>query len=506
MPKGGAEKPKGPQLLEVAEVARRLGVQADQVENWLKNGMIRGDAKGIRPYDFKKFQLDNPEEIKRAKKEALQGTTAQANRKPKKGFISKFKSLFGGGKDDDASLAKENKRLKDELTRLRKSNDKGKGSGKESGSDELEKKLRYLEGKLSETRALESEVTSLRKQLAQQAPPHPEGFAPDPALARELEQMRAELAEAKRNSQQGERFREALSVAQQEREQLLATIEQMKAQPAAESPVSSEHLQQLQVAISQRDQALAAAEEQVRRVAQENEELKHQVSQASAEAVDDKLVEELLELQRINLERFKRLRNLYEHAANAPSGSADTAELEELRAKYNALVADQPSGEETREMLEQLSQARGFIERLREENGQLKRQLEAAEQSGSRVKELEAQLQQARESGAGHQQMEAELSSLRKAMDAKENQMQKVASRLTDNEKRLAKAMGESARLTELLIERENRLRELSEEFEQEYRDKLENLDRQVSGLQWKLSLREERIAHLESELQRKGG
>jgi hypothetical protein len=51
------------------------------------------------------------------------------------------------------------------------------------------------------------------------------------------------------------------------------------------------------------------------------------------------------------------------------------------------------------------------------------------------------------------------------------------------------------------LIERENRLRDLSTEYEQEYRDKIDNLDRQVSGLQWKLSLREERIASLESEV-----
>ena len=100
--------------------------------------------------------------------------------------------------------------------------------------------------------------------------------------------------------------------------------------------------------------------------------------------------------------------------------------------------------------------------------------------------------------------MEKELDSLRKGLDAKETQLQKLATKLSDNEKRLSKAMQESARLTELLIERENRLRELSNEFEQEYREKIGNLDRQVSGLQWKLSLREERIAVLESELLRK--
>ena len=145
-------------------------------------------------------------------------------------------------------------------------------------------------------------------------------------------------------------------------------------------------------------------------------------------------------------------------------------------------------------------------QKLKEQNRGLAEQLQSGQpHDDSRVEELEAQLREALKAGSGHQQMESELNSLRKAMESKENQIQKVASRLSDNEKRLAKAMQESARLTELLIERENRLREVSEEYEQQYRDKLENLDRQVSGLQWKLSLREERIAHLESELQRKG-
>ena len=41
-------------------------------------------AYGIRPYDFKKFQLDNPEEIKRAKKEKLQAKPAQSKRRTRK--------------------------------------------------------------------------------------------------------------------------------------------------------------------------------------------------------------------------------------------------------------------------------------------------------------------------------------------------------------------------------------------------------------------------------------
>jgi chromosome segregation ATPase len=497
MPKG--DKPKGPQLLPVAEVARRLRVQPSQVEDWLEKGKLRGDAKGVRPYDFKKFQLDNPELINRAKQEAVQQKTTQGKRKPKKGFLSKFKSLFGGGKGEDsggASLAKENKRLKAELKQLQKSK-KPKG-GKGGASDDLEEKIRFLEKKASESRALESQVNSLKKQLSDQPPPAAMG---GDAMSREIEAMRAKLVEAERQSKQSERFREALTLAQQERDHLMATIQELKqAPPAGSSP----ELQTLQTALAQREHTLAEAEQRIQHMLQENEQLRQTAQQAAPQ--DDALVEELLSLQRINLDRFKRLRSIYEESLKEQAqGGADPAELQELRTKYEDLLAKQSAGEESQEMIDQLSESRVFIGKLKEENGQLKQQLESTPRSDSRIRELEEKLQEAVRSGTDHQQVETELISLRKAMDSKENQIQKISSRLADNEKRLAKAMGESARLTELLIERENRLRELSEEFEQEYRDKLENLDRQVSGLQWKLSLREERIAHLESELQRKG-
>jgi hypothetical protein len=505
MPKG--EKPKGPQLLPVAEVARRLRVETSQVESWLQKAQLRGGDAGIRPYDFKKFQLDFPEEIKRAQQEAVQEKTNKTKQKPKKGFLSKFKSIFGGGSDEESGgqLAAENQRLKAELQKLQRNKSPGKGSP----SKEMEEKIRFLEKQASESRALEAEVVSLKKQLAEQ-PVQAGLVAPlggDESLHREIEEMRQQLAEARRVSEQGERFREALRAAQQERDELLATIENLRQESSSGAP--SEELQRLQQTVAEREQALMELEQRAQLIFQENEQLRQVAERAATQATqpqEDPLVEELLAVQRVNLARFKRLHQLHLQARQQAGSAADQQELEALRSRYEALLKNQGSAEEQKELLEKLSEYRGFITQLKEQNRDLKERLQTERSNDdSRVEELEAKLREALKAGSGHQQMEVELNSLRKAMESKENQIQKVASRLSDNEKRLAKAMQESARLTELLIERENRLREVSEEYEQEYRDKLENLDRQVSGLQWKLSLREERIAHLESELQRKG-
>ncbi|MCA9776250.1 MAG: hypothetical protein KC800_06020 [Candidatus Eremiobacteraeota bacterium] len=509
MPTGG--KPKGSQPLPVAEVARRLRVEPSQVEGWLQKDQLRGGEAGIRPYDFKKFQLDFPEEIKRAQQEAVQEKTNKTKQKPKKGLLSKFKSIFGGGKEEEGGgegqLAKENQRLKAELQKLQKNKSPGKGS-----SREMEEKIRFLEKQASESRALEAEVASLKRQLTDQ-PSHqtPLAGAGDESLQREVDEMRRELAEARRVSEQSERFREALRAAQQERDELLATIENLRQMGPGESVdgASNEELQRLQQTVAERERALTELEHRAHQVFQENEHLRQMAEesrQAQSQTQESPLVEELLALQKINLARFKRLHQLHLQAQEQAGSSGDQQELEALRSKYEALLKNQGNGEEQKDLFEKLSESRVFISKLKDQNQSLKQQLQSgsAEES-SRVEELEAKLREALRSGSDQQQMESELNSLRKAMESKENQIQKVASRLSDNEKRLAKAMQESARLTELLIERENRLREVSEEYEQEYRDKLENLDRQVSGLQWKLSLREERIAHLESELQRKG-
>lgn len=498
MPKG--EKPKGPQLLSVADVARRLRVDPSLVEGWLQKGQLRGGNSGIRPYDFDKFRLEHPEEIRRAQQDSAEEKTNKTKQKPKKSLLSKFKSLFGGGDSDDGGrLAQENKRLKAELQKLQKSTPPGKPS------TEIEEKIRFLEKQVSESRTLESEVAALKRRLAEQ-PETPSYQLParDEAMAQELEEARRELLAARESQAQGDRLREALQIAQQEREELISTIEELKQRPEAtdQSPDHSSELQGLQHALQEREQALAELEQRAHQIARENEELREAAQRQASLEGGDPLIEDLLELQRCNLERFKRLHALHQQVESQSRDDA-RAELNELRARYEAQLQQQNSGEEARELLGQLSESRAFITQLKSENQALQEQL-ASSHAPDKVQELEAKLREALQGGSDRQQMETELHSLRKAMDAKENQIQKVASRLSDNEKRLAKAMQESARLTELLIERENRLREVSEEYEQEYRDKLENLDRQVSGLQWKLSLREERIAHLESELHRK--
>ena len=526
MPKG--EKPKGPQLMPVSEVARLLRVEQSQVDSWISKGQMRGNSSGIRPYDFKKFQLDFAEEIKRAQKESLQqkNQSTKSDRKPKKGFFSRFTGIFGGGKDEDdgagKKLAQENRKLKDELKKLKK---KQKSDGDGGADRELEEKLRYLEKQVSEGRALEAEVARLRRQLKEQPSPQESSGGASPEVMRELEEARQQLAHAREVAAVAEETRELLAQTQVERDQLKSAFYQLQTQVANESNVAddSAEVQRLQAAVEEREQALAQMQRRAQDMLLENERLRQEAEEAKqsappvteepapvTEVKADPLVDDLLALQRVNLERFQKLQALYleSKTESKPEIAPDQTDVYlALEKKYKALLAQQSTENPAhQELMEQLSQSRVSVTRLKEENTRLRSKVNiASEQESERVRELEAQLEAARSQSTDQKFVEKELDSLRKGLDAKETQLQKLASKLADNEKRLSKAMQESARLTELLIERENRLRELSNEFEQEYREKIGNLDRQVSGLQWKLSLREERIAVLESELLRKG-
>ena len=525
MPKG--EKPKGPQLMPVSEVARLLRVEQGQVDSWISKGQMRGNSSGIRPYDFKKFQLDFAEEIKRAQKESLQqkNQSTKSDRKPKKGFFSRFTSIFGGGKEDDdgagKKLAQENRKLKDELKKLKK---KQKPDGDGGADRELEEKLRYLEKQVSESRALEAEVARLRRQVKDQPDSQEGSAAASQEVMQELEQTRQQLAQAQEMASTAAEARRLLAQTQAERDQLQSAFYQLQTQVANESNSSddSDEVQRLRASIEEREQALAQMQRRAQDMLLENERLRQEAEEAKqslstaaesqapiAEAKSDPLVDDLLALQRANLERFKKLRALYLESKieKKPDVAPDQTEVYlALEQKYKTLLAQQSTENPAhQELMEQLSQSRVSITRLKEENTRLRSKLTSAEeQESERIKELENQLEVARPQSTDRKFVEKELDSLRKGLDAKETQLQKLATKLSDNEKRLSKAMQESARLTELLIERENRLRELSNEFEQEYREKIGNLDRQVSGLQWKLSLREERIAVLESELLRK--
>lgn len=517
MPKG--EKPKGPQLMPVAEVAKKLRVDQSHVEGWMQKGQLRGNSSGIRPYDFKKFQLDFAEEIKRAQKEAVQlkNQSAKSDRSPKKGFFSRMAAFFGGGDDGGASktLVKENEKLKSEIAKLQKLK---KSTDKSGTTRDLEEKLRFLEKQVAEGRKLEAEVAQLRRQVKEQPSAAP---AADENLVQELEEARRKASEAEKIREEAEQTRDALSRVESEKEQLQLALAELKNQaPEATPPGDPIELQQLQETIQQREEALAQAQQQASALLAENEKLKaaasveqeaptEEAAETNRSDSDTELVDELLELQRRNLERFKKLQALYlesvKKETSEPSDLEQDESYRELKAKYDELVAQQGNeGPEHQEVLQQLSEARFIVSRLEEENEKLQSQLkEASEDGDQRAQELQARIESLSEEQSSHKAAERELTSLRKGLETKESQMQKITAKLAENEKRLAKALEESGRLTELLIERENRLRELSDEFEQEYREKIGNLDRQVSGLQWKLSLREERIAQLESELLR---
>lgn len=540
-PGGAALVPKGEGgpsssgYLSVEEVATSLRVTPAQVSEWIRKDALRGNDSGIKPYDLRKFQLDSRDEISRAQSQALKESQKPVEKSHQKsgGFFAK---LFGKGKvssptsGNDAALARENKKLKEELQRA-KSETKD-----ETATARLEEKVRYLEDKLSRSAELEHELTALKRQLADIEGSGPPPASNDTILERQVEELRRELAHSQDAARQGEAARQELSLIHGERARLEsetarleAELARLKEQSVEPEPASAELESQLQEArdtlgemerrhhelqseLARREDAISALEaelESVRNVAQE----------ASPPLEDQTpLVEELLALQEANLERFRRLKELKDQAeqklaqgssedGTAPSDGSFArlqAEFETLRVKHQSLLeARETNTPGHQEFVEQLAAARVTTTRLRQENTALKTRLSEADVEGWKLKveELQKRLRDAAGTDQSLEQMELELRATRKSLQAREAQVQKIAGRVQENERALKKALKESTRLTELLIERENRLRDLSTEYEQEYRDKLDSLDRQVSSLQWKLSLRDERIASLESEV-----
>lgn len=557
MPKG--EKPSPSSFLSVEDVASTLRVQPSQVLEWVQRDQLRGNDSGIKPYDLKKFQLDHGDDIRKAQAKNLKDGQKSVDKRPNKGgggggsFLSR---LFGGKKDDapatssgggggDATLAQENRRLREELKQARAE------APDPTASAQLEDKVRYLEGKLAKTSSLEAEVNDLRRQLvsAEKATP-----TVDPGLERELESTRRELNQARELAQRSESLEDALRDAERERERLreeLARTASLSPPPApgADDDATEElrlQLEESRFALQQAENRLKSVlsdedgkqdryqrtvsdhQQTIQQLHQEIEALRSAPAPAAAEPVrptvelspvdDSPLVEELLALQEVNFSRFARLRDLYDQAqarlAQAPAAvdAATEANFTRLQSEFDTLRVKHQSLLEARETnlpghneyVEQLAAARVTTTRLKQENTALKTRLSEADVDSWRQKvdELQQRLTQgSRASDANLELAETELRAVRKSLQSREAQVQKIAGRLQENERALKKALKESTRLTELLIERENRLRDLSIEYEQEYRDKIDNLDRQVSGLQWKLSLREERIASLETEV-----
>lgn len=498
------DKPQGSTAMPLEEVAAKLRVTPEHVKGWVQKGELRASDAGIKPYDFNKFKLDHDDEIRKAQADAKANKSpSKTNRKPsKKGFFSKFRSLFGSDKSEpgDKNAGKENKRLKAELDRFRAQEPEIAAE-----RDKLEEKIRYLESNMSRTRQLESENSELKSQLAIVGAGGGAAAGNNEALEQQLAQYKQELESTKQQVAQSTSERDALA----------AQLSQ--AQQEAANPNIEAELQQTR-------EALAAAQSQLQSDERDQtiEQLRAQLAEAAdpakASGEDSQLATDLLAVQQTNFQRFQRLHQLYQEAKarledGQSLGSGDpeaTKKLAQLRtefdalsSKHKALLASQDSDQSRQEFAEQLSAARVTTTRLKQENTRLKATLAESGDTDlkKKVAELEQKLQETQNSDATREVVESELRSLRKSLQGREAQVQKIAGRLQENERALKKALEESARLTELLIERENKLRDLSSEYETEYQDKIDNLDRQVSGLQWKLSLREERIATLESEV-----
>lgn len=527
MPKGG-HKPAAAAVLAIDEVATTLRVQPSQVQDWIQKDKLRGNEHGVRPYDLKKFQVDHDEEIRRAQAKALKDSQRPIEKQKPSKNVGFFARLFGSGKPrpEEAvggDLAAENARLREELQKARQA------PRDEAATTQLEDKVKYLEGKLSKVSSLEAQVVDLKRRLAENDAP-----SAGPALTPELQQ-RLERAEAL--ARESESLRQALEVAQQEKVALRSELEsQLQHAPAASEtfpdPEQEAQVTELQRALQENQEQLqlwqSTNQEEIsqltQRLEQKEQELEALRSQLESSRVAvtpppateaSPLVEELLGLQEANLARFARLRELYHQAQNQLAQmpqSSDTeaaysrlqSEFETLRVKHQTLVeARESNASEQNEYAEQLAAARATTSRLKQENAALKARLVEADVDRwkQKAEELQQQLSAGRASDHSLDQLEDELRAAKKSLQGREAQVQKIAVRLQENERALKKALKESTRLTELLIERENRLRDVSTEYEQEYREKIDTLDRQVSGLQWKLSLREERIASLESEV-----
>ena len=89
----------------------------------------------------------------------------------------------------------------------------------------------------------------------------------------------------------------------------------------------------------------------------------------------------------------------------------------------------------------------------------------------------------------------------RRTVASRDAQVKKLAAKLADMERGIGKAHEESTRLTELLIDRENKLKNVRVAFEKDYEERFKSMERQITGLEWKLSLRDDRIGALEQEL-----
>lgn len=96
-----------------------------------------------------------------------------------------------------------------------------------------------------------------------------------------------------------------------------------------------------------------------------------------------------------------------------------------------------------------------------------------------------------------------QIAHLQRTVSNRDAQVKKLAARQADLERALSKANQESTRLTELLIDRESKLKNVKRSMEEEAEERFQGLERQLTNLEWKLSVREDRIAALEDELAR---
>ncbi|MGE0489505.1 MAG: hypothetical protein AB7S38_09855 [Vulcanimicrobiota bacterium] len=305
-------------------------------------------------------------------------------------------------------------------------------------------------------------------------------------LERTAQGIHEELNEARRENAGIRSFAEAQAARAQALEEQLEGLQgQSESGPQIDSL-----LQELQL----RDQLISRLEQQLASALQGSSEgevlaAAHEAAQSQVAELERR-IEDAQASHRVELNSLKRSNEVV-RLANQRLES-ELAELRGGQAQSKFLPIPGKSTDSPNSA-PQLEAAEGKIRDLEQLRQKLEEEL--------RTSREELRLHKARAATSNESIASQQIAHLQRTVASRDAQVKKLAAKLADMERGLGKAHEESTRLTELLIDRENKLKNVRVTFEKDYEERFKSMERQITGLEWKLSLRDDRIGALEQEL-----
>ncbi|MCA9790503.1 MAG: hypothetical protein KC910_01860 [Candidatus Eremiobacteraeota bacterium] len=303
-------------------------------------------------------------------------------------------------------------------------------------------------------------------------------------LESQAQAINEELNEARRENAGIRSFAEAQAARAQALEEQL---QQLQGQSDSGAQVES-LLKELQL----RDQLIAHLEGQLADAQQgshDGQALAEAQQAAQTQVTDlERRIEDLNASHRVELNSLKRSNEVV-RLANQRLES----ELAEMRGGQGKFLPIPNKGANDQNLTPQLQAAESKIRDLEQLRQRLEEELRSSRE--------EMRLQKARAATSNESIASQQIAHLQRTVASRDAQVKKLAAKLADMERGIGKAHEESTRLTELLIDRENKLKNVRVAFEKDYEERFKSMERQITGLEWKLSLRDDRIGALEQEL-----